>query len=103
MHYLKKLYRDTNRTLEIWGTGNKGKELAKHLIGQGIEFEWACNNPNKIGKDIYGKILISDKEIFNRENPQVLIAIRNEKATAQIKKVFDSKNLTPNLDYFLLS
>ncbi len=103
MKYFMELHRDINRPLEVWGAGNKGKELAKYLIEQNIEFEWACNNPNKIGKDIYGKILISDKEIFTRENPQILIAIRNEKATAQIKKVFNSKNLTPNLDYFLLS
>ena len=103
MKYFIELHRDSNRPLEVWGAGNKGKELAKYLINKGIEFEWACNNPNKIGKDIYGKILISDKEIFNRENPQILIAIRNDKATGQIKKVFDSKNLTPNLDYFLLS
>ncbi|MGB1040005.1 MAG: glycosyltransferase family 2 protein [Flavobacteriales bacterium] len=103
MKYFIELHRDSNRPLEVWGAGNKGKELAKYLIEQNIEFEWACNNPNKIGKDIYGKILISDKEIFNRENPQILIAIRNDKATEQIKKVFDSKNLTPNLDYFLLS
>ena len=103
MKYFMELHRDSNRPLEVWGAGNKGKELAKYLIEQNIEFEWACNNPNKIGKDIYGKILISDKEIFNRENPQILIAIRNDKATGQIKKVFDSKNLTPNLDYFLLS
>lgn len=103
MKYFMELHRDIERPLELWGAGNKGKEMARFLIKNGIEFEWACNNPNKIGKDIYGKILISDKEIFTRENPQILIAIRNEAATTQIKKVFYSKNLTPNLDYFLLS
>ena len=103
MKYFMELHRDNGRPLEVWGAGNKGKELAKYLIENCIEFEWACNNLNKIGKEIYGKILISDKEIFSRENPQILITIRNKKANAQIKKVLDSKNLTPNLDYFLLS
>lgn len=103
MTYFFDLHYDSSRPLEVWGAGNKGKELAKYLINHQIQFEWACNNPNKIGKEIYGKVLISDKEIFTRDHPQILIAIRNEQASSQIKKVFDSKNLTPNLDYFFMS
>ena len=103
MNYFFKLHRDTTRPLEVWGAGKKGKELAKYLINNNIEFDWACNNPNKIGKEIYGKTLISDKEIFTRKNPQLLIAIRNKQASIAIKKIFDSKKLVSNVDYFFLS
>ena len=103
MKYFFQIHRDTNRPLVIWGAGKKAKEVAKHLIEINEEFDWATNNPNKIGKDIYGNILISDQEVLSIENPQILIAIRNKADANQIKKELDSKNLTPNSDYFFLS
>ena len=103
MNYFIELDYDVTRPLVLWGAGKKAKEVAKYLIEKDIEFYWATNNPNKIGKEIYGKIMISDKEIFSNQNPQILIAIRNEAASAEIKKALNSKNLTPNFDYFFLS
>lgn len=103
MKYFFELHRDVSRPLEVWGAGNKGKEMARHLLELGVEFDWATNNVNKIGKEIYGKVLISDKDIFNQESPQILVAIRNRKASSDIKKLFNSRGLEPNSDYFFMS
>jgi len=54
IHYFLKLNYDADRPLIIWGAGAKGKSIAKALISKKIDFHWLCNNPNKIGKDIYG-------------------------------------------------
>lgn len=55
-HFLAQDY-ESGKGLVLWGAGPKGKAIAKHLVSGGIKFEWICNNPNKIGHDIYGIIL----------------------------------------------
>ena len=42
----------------------KGKEVAKLLIKNNIEFNWLSNNDNKIGREVYGKILLTGKDIL---------------------------------------
>lgn len=103
MTYFFELHRDSARELTLWGAGKKGKELAAFLIEQNQDFSWVTNNPNKIGKDIYGKKLESEKRLLKKIGPQILIAIRNKEAQKEIKKALDSMNQTPNTDYFFLS
>ncbi len=103
MTYFFELHRDSARELTLWGAGKKGKELAAFLIEQNQDFSWVTNNPNKIGKDIYGKKLESEKRLLKKIGPQILIAIRNKEAQKEIKKALDSMNQRPNTDYFFLS
>lgn len=69
-----KIDRDYEKQLVLWGAGTKGKLIAKELINQGVDFKWTTNNPKKIGKDIYNKILV-DSTAFDQENSQVIIGI----------------------------
>ena len=103
MKYFFELHRDSQRKLTIWGAGRKGKELAAFIIKLNCEFSWVTNNPNKIGRYIYGKQLESDEELDLNQPPQILIAIRNKGAQKEIKEALDSRNLAPNFDYFFLS
>jgi len=103
MNYFLELDYNPNRPLEVWGAGRKGKEIAKSLITKNIDFHWVCNNKNKIGKDIYGKIMQAESEIFSVENPQIIVAVGNLKEQNIIKKIVESKGLKPNLDYFFFS
>ena len=57
LDYFLELDYNSKKTLVVWGAGNKGKFIAKSLVEKNMEFEWICDNPKKIGKDIYGKIL----------------------------------------------
>ena len=58
LHYFHKLDYDSNRPLVVWGAGNKGKTIAQSLLEKQIDFYWVCDNPNKIGKSIYGREML---------------------------------------------
>jgi len=77
---------DQKTELVIWGAGKKGKLISKILIEKGIPFRWICNNENKIGVDIYGKILESPSIFENISTYQIIIAVAQENAQAQILK-----------------
>jgi glycosyltransferase involved in cell wall biosynthesis len=75
---------DPQRTLVVWGCAGKGKILAKGLMQAGIDFRWMCNNPNKVGKHVYGK-LIEDVALINQlEHKQVIVAVANKDQQAEI-------------------
>ncbi|MDA9262430.1 glycosyltransferase [bacterium] len=100
--YFLELDYDKSRTLEIWGAGRKGKEFAKFLIKNEIDFDWISNNANKIGKEVYGKILKDSKEIKIGSSSQILIAVGSLEYNTEIKKALNSKNLKPNVDYYFV-
>ena len=88
-----------NKSLVVWGAGTKGKVMAKILIDRGIPFKWICDNPNKIGKKIYGKTMLSFNELKHIENPQSLITVANQTAQKEIRDYFTKLNLEPLKDY----
>ena len=85
LDYFLKLDRDPSRPLALWGAGFKGKYLAKSLVKKGLSFSWLCDNPKKIGKDIYGKPLAHYKILKTLRTPQSLIAVANEAAQREIR------------------
>ena len=97
-HFLNIDYND-NKTLTLWGAGTKGKIIAKTLVNKQIDFEWICDNPNKIGKDIYGKTLKSFKTLPELKNPQSIITVANKKAQNDIRAYLTKLNMQPIEDY----
>lgn len=100
LYYFLKLDYDSSRPLVVWGAGKKGKKIAKSLLNKGIEFEWICDNPNKIGKDIYGKEMLSFQVLESMENSQSIITVANESAQQEIRSYFQKKNMFHMADYF---
>ncbi len=100
VHYFKLLSLNLNRKLILWGAGRRGKEIAKLLLELKVEFEWACNNKNKIGHTIYGKTLLSTKNIWINENPQIIITVANQTEQQNIKATLKLKKLKTMEDYF---
>ena len=100
MDYFLKLECDATKNLVLWGAGDKGKKVAKILIAQNIKFTWICDNPKKIGKDIYGQILYPLTALDTIENSQSIITVANLKAQKEIKLYFKERNLISNKDYF---
>lgn len=84
LNYFLELDYNPNKTLVVWGAGNKGKNIAKYLIEKEIPFEWICDNPNKIGHDIYGKILQPISFLEEVENTQSIITVANKTAQVEI-------------------
>lgn len=100
LHYFLKLDRDSSRPLVIWGAGNKGKTIAKKLNAKDIDFIWLCDNPKKIGKDIYGKTMQHFSVLDNLKNPQSIITVANEQAQTVIHDYFSKKGQNGTRDYF---
>ena len=100
LHYFLKLDYDNKRPLVLWGAGYKGKTLAKGLKQKGIPFTWLCDNPKKIGKNIYGIPLVQYQELTNLENPQSIITVANKSAQVEIRAYLYSLGLDNTGDSF---
>ena len=100
LHYFLELEYDKNRPLAIWGAGNKGKDIAKGLLDRHIDFNWLCDNPKKIGKEIYGKEMLHFSKLDKLNNPQSIVTVANEEAQRMIKDYFSSLNQKDMQDYF---
>lgn len=84
LHYFLKLDYEPARPLVIWGAGFKGKTIAKSLIEKGVDFTWLCDNPNKIGKKIYGHTMLHYTVLEELTNPQSIITVANKDAQNEI-------------------
>jgi len=100
LHYFLELNFIKEKSLVIWGAGNKGKVLAKGLIKKDIPFNWICNNPNKIGRDIYGQVLEPFEFLKELEQPQSIITVANASSQAYIKTYLKQQQMQPMIDYF---
>lgn len=100
LHYFLKLSYREYRPLVIWGAGKKGKNLAQNLLNKKIDFHWICNNPKKIGKEIYGKELHHFRFLNQLEKPQVIITVANNEAQNFIRDHLNELQLRPLEDYY---
>ncbi|WP_303318997.1 glycosyltransferase [Flavivirga abyssicola] len=99
LHYFLELDYNPDKSLVVWGAGNKGKIVAKTLIKKNISFEWICDNPKKIGKDIYGIILKPFNALKDIKNPQSIITVANKDAQIEIKNYMDTLRMKNIYDY----
>lgn len=96
LNYFLELDFNPNKTLVLWGAGNKGKTIAKYLIKNKIKFEWICDNPNKIGHDIYGKIIKPITFLKLVKTTQSIVTVANKTAQIEILdylKKLEKKNI----------
>jgi glycosyltransferase involved in cell wall biosynthesis len=100
LHYFMELSYDPSKTLIIWGAGTKGKKMAKLLSKATIPFEWICDNPKKIGKEIYGKTLQPFESLSKIEDYQSIITVANREGQDSIKTYFDIHQKKAMKDYF---
>ena len=99
LDYFIELDYNKTKTLVVWGAGNKGKITAKTLIKNNIPFEWICDNPNKIGHNIYGKKLLAFEALASIENPQSIITVANKTSQKEIKNYMNQLKMQPLLEY----
>ncbi|MEP3383404.1 MAG: glycosyltransferase family 2 protein, partial [Flavobacteriaceae bacterium] len=100
LYYFLKLDRNSERPLVIWGAGFKGKSIAKNLIKKDISFIWLCDNPNKINKKIYGKVLHHFSILEGLKKPQSIVTVANEGAQLEIKNYLKELNQRVGNDFF---
>ncbi len=103
IHYFYALDRDVNRPLVLWGAGRKGKDLAQLLLKQEDHFHWVCNNPRKIGREIYGIELKSTEMISQLDRPQILVVVTSPSVQPAIQKQLTSWEKEPGQDYWFFA
>ncbi|AUS07123.1 glycosyltransferase family 2 protein [Pseudotamlana carrageenivorans] len=99
LNYFLELDYNHNKTLVVWGAGKKGKTIAKALTTLNIPFEWICDNPKKIGKDIYGTLLKPFKALESITSPQSIITVANKTEQKVILEYMNSLKLKAIEDY----
>lgn len=99
IHHFLNIDYNKSKTLTIWGAGKKGKLIVKTLLKKNINFEWICDNPKKIGKEIYDKVLKDFNELEAIETPQIIITVANKKAQVEIRTYLNNLNMKPMEDY----
>ena len=83
--------------LILWGAGKKGKDIAKALKNRNRSFRWCCNNPRKIGKDIFG-IRLEDTNIIQEvEKATVIITISGKDDQFTLSEI---KRRHPHLHFY---
>ncbi len=85
-HFLGQDY-NPDTSLVLWGAGKKGKALAKELSNHNIPFRWLCNNPKKIGKEIYEVQLESIDVMSSLTMFQLILAISQEGYGSEIAEI----------------
>ncbi|MGC6430455.1 MAG: glycosyltransferase family 2 protein [Jejuia sp.] len=99
VHHFLDIDYNPNKTMAIWGAGTKGKLMASLFLKRQIPFEWICDNPNKIGKEIYGKTLLNFNTLSTIKNPQSLITVANKESQKEIQAYLEKLNLKAFEDY----
>lgn len=99
VHYFLQLHRDVNKTLILWGTGKKGKLIAKEFLLHNVGFTWITSNINKVGKDIYG-VKVELDNVMDLDNSQIAIAFSSPKDQQDTRKLLEKLGKVNNRDYF---
>ena len=100
VRYFLELDYNSKRPLTIWGAGSKGKTVAQLLIKNSIPFYWICDNPKKIGKQIYSPRLLNFEYLKELNDPQSIVTVANAAAQTEIKSYFKKQNMVSMIDYF---
>jgi len=95
--------RDKKRPLVLWGGGRNGKDMAKILQKHGDEFHWVCDNPKKIGHNIYGVVMESDEVVQAIDNPQIMIVVASPDGKIQIKNQLEEWGKKQVEDYWFFT
>lgn len=99
--YFLELDRDRSRPLVVWGAGKHGKALSKLLIESGEQFRWICDNPKKIGQDIYGVVLEDQMVLPGIQNPQILVVLMAPDQRSNVRQILADWGKMPVQDFWL--
>ncbi len=100
IRYFQELDRDPERPLVLWGAGRNGKDMAKILLYSDMKFHWVCDNPRKVGKDIYGIKLEALEAIPDIEHPQIMVVVSSPDARTIITDQLSQWGKKPVADYW---
>jgi len=95
IHYFLQLEVDESLPLYLWGSGKKGKEIAKLLQASQVSFRWITNNENKIGHNIYDIILEGEGVVADIDKAKIIIAVAGQEDQVDIKNKLAENDKKP--------
>lgn len=107
-HYMMQGPLADRRQLIIWGAGQMGRRISKHLLREGAEIlAFVDIDPNKIGNTRGGAPIISpddlSKTIAAGDAPWVLAAVPSRGARALIRQNLNTLGLVEGNDYICVA
>ncbi|PKR79817.1 glycosyl transferase family 2 [Brumimicrobium salinarum] len=90
-YYFNLIHKDNDKKITIIGTGYRGKKLAKHLLENNIQFIWISNNETKIGKHIYGQLILNVFDTHLWEGSQVIGTVANREGKEFLETVAQTR------------
>ncbi|MTI32887.1 glycosyltransferase family 2 protein [Xanthovirga aplysinae] len=103
IRYFYEMDRNSQRPLVLWGAGRNGKDMAKLLKKYKEEIHWVCDNPNKIGRDVYGIKMEDFNIIPDLENPQIIIVVTSPEAKIKIREQLKMWGKQPKEDFWFFA
>lgn len=100
LRYFYEIDRDPSRELIVWGAGRNGKDLVKKIQFRESAIRWVCDNPRKIGLDVYGIKMESHDVLSENGNPQILIAVASPEEKQAIREMLTTWGKQPVTDYW---
>ncbi len=102
LNYFLELERDLSRPLVLWGTGTKGKKLARLLNKLNVKYIWMCNNNLKYGQVVLGKPIVNYELTQDLVNPQIIVSVSSPKAQPIINRYMRMMDLEKYRHYWFL-
>jgi FlaA1/EpsC-like NDP-sugar epimerase len=103
VRYFYQIDRQRKRPLVLWGAGRNGKDLAKLLLEEENHLHWVCDNPRKIGKEIYGITIRHQEDIQLLDHPQILIVVTAPEEKAEIRTLLAQWGKKPIEDFWFFA
>ena len=103
LQYFYELDRDCARPLVLWGGGRNGKDMAKQLLGRDDSFHWVCDNPRKIGKDVYGVRMEHYDIIAALDHPQIVVVVTSPDGKVSIRRQLAEWEKKPGEEYWFFA
>jgi hypothetical protein len=100
LHYFLEIDYDNKKPLVLWGASKKGKQIAKTLIQKNVNFQWICDNNNKIGQVIYDRKLQPFELIKTLHNFQSIVLVANTQDQMAIHEFMNELGHQHQRDYF---
>ena len=100
LRYFYELDRDPLRPLVLWGAGRNGKDMAKLLLAHNEQLHWVCDNPRKIGKDVYGVRMAHYDTIMALDRPQIMVVVTSPDDKAVIRQQLLAWDKKPGRDFW---
>lgn len=86
-HYLVGMLRDLDRPIVLWGAGQTGRRIIKHLIRGGLSIEAVIDiDERKIGHKLRGVPVVSVEYLCNRRDIFVIAAVGSHRARKLIRE-----------------